>query len=269
MFKIGDIARMAGVTVRTLHYYEEINLFKPACTTESGHRLYNPGQLEDLRHIVDLKALGLSLNAIQNVIAGEAFETVLTRKQRDLMEEREKLNEQIARIQTVLDKEIRMDNYLVEIKELPVYQVLAARGKASDYRHVAAPMGKLFDVVGEALKAHDLSFRQPCAVLWHGGGYQSEEEIELEVAEAFRGEAPINLKDKNSVHLTELPAARVAATVHKGSYEKFGEAYAAILSWMEDNGYVPNGSVREVYLHFEENVNNNISELQIPIKPKG
>ena len=269
MFKIGEIARMAGVTVRTLHYYEQINLFKPACTTESGHRLYAPGQLETLRHIVDLKGLGLSLNAIQNVLDGEAFETVLTRKHLALMQEREKLNEKIALIQAVLDKEVRMDNYLVEIKELPVYQVLAARGKAPDYRHVTAPMSKLFAAVDSALKEHKLSFRQPCVVLWHGGGYQSEEEIELEVAEAFQGEVPTDLTNKKGVHLAELPAARVAATVHKGSYEKFGEAYAAILSWMETNGFVPDGPVREVYLHFEENADNNISELQIPIRPKG
>lgn len=269
MFKIGDIARMAGVTVRTLHYYEEIKLFMPTSTTESGHRLYLPRQLETLRHITDLKTLGLSLEEIHSVLKGEAFETVLGRKQRELMQTREQINEQIALIQSVLEKEVRMENYLVEIKELPAYQVLAARGKAENYKNVAAPMGKLFEVVGKALKDNQLTFRQPCVVIWHGGGYQSEEAIELEVAEAFKGEAPTHLANKKTVHLTNLPTARVASAIHRGSYEKFGEAYAAILNWMEENDYVPDGPVREVYLHFEENKNNNISELQIPIKPRG
>lgn len=161
-----------------------------------------------------------------------------------------------------------MENYLVEIKELPAYQVLAARGKAKNYKNVAHPMAKLFDAVGKALKANQLSFRQPCVVLWHGEGYQSEQEIELEVAEAFQGEAPIHLNDKQSVHLTNLPAARVAATIHRGSYEKFGEAYKAILNWMGENGYVPDGPVREVYLYVGKIEENQISEVQIPIKLK-
>ncbi|MEE9202948.1 MAG: MerR family transcriptional regulator [Dehalococcoidia bacterium] len=59
------MARRAGVSLRTVRYYEEINLLPPASLTSGGIRLYGPRDVTRLRFIRRLKALGLSIEEIK------------------------------------------------------------------------------------------------------------------------------------------------------------------------------------------------------------
>ncbi len=69
-WKVGDIAKLTGLTVRTLRFYDQIGLFSPSGQTESGHRLYNELDLSRLHQILSLKELGLSLEEIKSVLSG-------------------------------------------------------------------------------------------------------------------------------------------------------------------------------------------------------
>lgn len=62
--KVGELARRAGLSVRTLHHYDEIGLLQPAERTASGHRLYGPAEVRRLHQIASLRQVGLSLDAI-------------------------------------------------------------------------------------------------------------------------------------------------------------------------------------------------------------
>jgi effector-binding domain-containing protein len=157
----------------------------------------------------------------------------------------------------------KMNEYQIELKTLPEYRVLAARGTASDYRHVFEPINQLYSMVNHALQVNKLEFAQPCVVLWHGD-YRSEEPFTLEVTEGFQPNLE-HLPD-GDVYLTILPNAEVASTVHRGSFERFGEAYAALTNWISQEGYVSNGATREVYIHIDQDEAKNISELQIPVR---
>lgn len=64
--KIGELAATSGVTVRTLHYYEEIGLLTPAARTDAGHRLYGPAEVERLYRICLLRQLGIPLDGVRN-----------------------------------------------------------------------------------------------------------------------------------------------------------------------------------------------------------
>ena len=63
--KIGDLAKMAGVTVRTVRYYEELGLLEPAETTPGGFRLYTKEDLRKLFYIKRFKELEFSLEVIK------------------------------------------------------------------------------------------------------------------------------------------------------------------------------------------------------------
>lgn len=60
-FKVAAVARRTGVSVRTLHYYEEIGLLAPSGRTAAGHRLYTTADIQRLQQIRSLQQLGLSL----------------------------------------------------------------------------------------------------------------------------------------------------------------------------------------------------------------
>jgi DNA-binding transcriptional MerR regulator len=68
--KVAAVARRTGVSVRTLHYYEEIGLLKPSGRTPSGHRLYTPADIQRLQQIRSLQQLGLSLSAVGDCLRG-------------------------------------------------------------------------------------------------------------------------------------------------------------------------------------------------------
>ncbi|MFF2886006.1 MerR family transcriptional regulator [Paenibacillus sp. NPDC057967] len=69
-WKVGDLAKLTGLTVRTLRFYDQIGLFAPSGQTESGHRQYNELDLSRLHQILALKELGLSLEEIKSVLNG-------------------------------------------------------------------------------------------------------------------------------------------------------------------------------------------------------
>lgn len=68
--KIGELARRTGLTVRTLHHYDEIGLLHPARRTASGYRVYGEAQAARLLEIMLLRRLGLSLEEIGNMLDG-------------------------------------------------------------------------------------------------------------------------------------------------------------------------------------------------------
>jgi len=71
LLKIGELAEKSGVTVRTLHHYDKIELLRPKSLSESGHRLYSGSDIERLQQILSLKSLGLSLTQITSVLKGK------------------------------------------------------------------------------------------------------------------------------------------------------------------------------------------------------
>ncbi|WP_219834828.1 MerR family transcriptional regulator [Paenibacillus sp. R14(2021)] len=72
-WKVGELARIAGLTVRTLRYYDGIGLFSPSGHSESGHRLYTEADLTRLQQILSLKELGLSLDEMKSVLTGGQY----------------------------------------------------------------------------------------------------------------------------------------------------------------------------------------------------
>jgi DNA-binding transcriptional MerR regulator len=71
--RIGELAKLAGTTPRTVRYYEEIGLLAEAGERESGeHRIYTAADLERLRELLRLKSLlGLTLDELRDVMRGE------------------------------------------------------------------------------------------------------------------------------------------------------------------------------------------------------
>lgn len=68
LYIIGDFAKKAGVTLRTLRYYDKIGLLKPSACNSAGHRLYSTQDFAKLQKILTLKFIGLSLEEIANIM---------------------------------------------------------------------------------------------------------------------------------------------------------------------------------------------------------
>ena len=64
-WKVGQLAQRTGLSVRTLHWYDEIGLLTPSYHSESGHRLYTPQDVVRLQRIVSLRQLGFALEEVR------------------------------------------------------------------------------------------------------------------------------------------------------------------------------------------------------------
>lgn len=66
--KVGELARRTGLTIRTLHHYDEIGLLKPSLHTDSGHRLYTASDIGRLQQVLSLRQLGFSLDEVRDCL---------------------------------------------------------------------------------------------------------------------------------------------------------------------------------------------------------
>jgi len=70
---VGELARRTGVSVRTLHHYDEIGLLSPSGRTETGYRLYAAAEIGRLQQIVSLRQMGFSLGEIRACLDGADY----------------------------------------------------------------------------------------------------------------------------------------------------------------------------------------------------
>ncbi len=116
MLKIGEFSKITGVPIRTLRYYDEIDLFKPAeIDLFTDYRYYKEEQIEDLKIINKLKSVGFTLEEIKinwNKFTNEIMEN----KKKELEQKLEDVNQSIREIDK-LRSTIHNGKFNNEIKE--------------------------------------------------------------------------------------------------------------------------------------------------------
>jgi MerR family transcriptional regulator, thiopeptide resistance regulator len=96
-YTVGEVARIAHVSVRALHHYEEVGLLAPSGRTGSGYRLYALDDLEQLQQVLFYKQLGFSLEDIRELMSDPAFD-----RREALLVQRDLIAEQALRLEALL-----------------------------------------------------------------------------------------------------------------------------------------------------------------------
>ncbi|WP_150265056.1 MerR family transcriptional regulator [Paenibacillus tepidiphilus] len=103
-YTVQKLGALAGVSTRTLRYYDEVGLLKPARKSSSGYRIYGQAEVNRLQQILFYRELGLSLEAIQEIVTSPSFDGA--RALRDhhdkLLQRREQLELLIVNVETTL-----------------------------------------------------------------------------------------------------------------------------------------------------------------------
>ncbi len=153
-YTTGELAKLCGVTVRTVQYYDARNILVPSELSEGGRRLYNDEDLRKMRIICFLRDLGISINAIGDLFSGDdpekVIEVILAEQKRGLQDEIAQRQDQLSKL-TALEKELRSVEhfsvesigdiaYVVENKKKlrRLYATLLAGGIVMDVLQVAA-----------------------------------------------------------------------------------------------------------------------------------
>lgn len=139
MKTVKEVAKLSGVSVRTLHHYDAMGLLKPTRVTEAGYRLYDDTALARLHTILLLRQLQFSLKQIKEILDSPGFDPMeALREQITLLQmQRQHLDELIAHARQIQEKgEISMDFDVFDTKKMDEYaaEAKAKWGKTEAYQ---------------------------------------------------------------------------------------------------------------------------------------
>src|SRR5262245_16798441 len=127
--KVGELARRTGLTVRTLHHYDEIGLLKPSLYTEAGYRLYTRGDVARLQQVLSLRQLGFALEEVRDCLDRPGFAPleVIRRHVTRLREQIELQRKLCERLEALAERfraaeEVSADEFLYTIEVMTMIE---------------------------------------------------------------------------------------------------------------------------------------------------
>ena len=119
LYTAGEIARIAGVSLRTIRFYDAKGLLKPVSYSEAGYRYYNQDSLAVLQRILTLKYLGFSLQKIEEIMASCSMEQQLSEQKELLLQKKRQLEEILSAIEMMENsRESDKLGYLIRLLNL-------------------------------------------------------------------------------------------------------------------------------------------------------
>jgi len=275
MFKIGEFARMGQVSVRTLRHYEELGLLNPfEIDRFTGYRYYSTAQLPRLNRILALKDLGLSLEEIGQLLdedlSPEQLKGMLRLKQTELSRRLKETQTQLSRLQNWLSqlelegsKEMNLlSQYEITLKKIEPFLVASIRQTMPAYGYLRGP----FEELRSYLAGFGWNKSRASLVIWHfsNSGTEEEQDFEVEVAEQL--DEPVPGNDRITVY--RLPEIQVASVLHRGDLALAHQAYQALGTWVEQQGYKVCGPTRQLHHKFDpkQDPETYLTEFQLPVE---
>lgn len=272
MLKIGDFARFTGVTIKTLHHYDDVGLLKPAEVDRfTGYRYYTVEQMERLNRILALKDLGFSLEQIAALLDSRLpaaeIRGMLKLRQAELEQQIAEAEDRLSRVEarlTLIEQEGRPPRQEVVVKTVEAVRVLS-------YRQVVPDTGSIepfFIDVAAALDQNRIVSTGPWMALYHHGDYrQTDLDLEAAVPIGPTVSGPVQLSSRGEMTVRILPAQTVASVVCRMCHPlDVYETSKALWSWIEHNGYrILDAPSRELYFEPPHPPDPVVFEIQLGI----
>jgi DNA-binding transcriptional MerR regulator len=274
MFGIGAFARVAQVSVRTLHHYDDIGLLPPArVDPQTGYRWYRADQLPRLNRILALRDLGLPLTEVRRVVDDEVslgeLRGMLRLRQAEARDRVAAERERLARVEARLrqmEVEGRIGEYDVVVKPLEPQHVALVDTTAPSFGN--ATLGPIFDrLFGELFRELNRAGVEMTGP--HIALYEPSDDPAAPIT--VMAAVPIDDGDVSSgrVRVVDLPpVARAAVTVHRGSMASVEDGYRALMRWADETGEQIDGYSREIYLDMIGDPESWITELQFALRER-
>jgi len=267
MLGIGAVARLGGVSVRTLRYYDEIGLLRPMWTDpNTGYRWYEPDQLHRLHRIVAMRDLGVRLvdigRLLDDDLSVDELRGILLLRRAEAHDRMAAEAARLARVEARLDqmKEEPMTDYDVVVKRTDPQWVVAITETIGGVDEVGDAQGRLWPRLHAILDRLGVDFRPPSIEVERGTG---------PIALTAALPVPDDVRDPgDGAEAFELPGLeRAATTVMRGGFDYHG-AYQAVRDWIVQTGERPTGESREIYLDCDGPRETWVVEIEFALEPR-
>lgn len=195
MRTVKEISDLTGISVRTLHYYDEIGLLKPTEKSDAGYRLYDDKALETLQQILFFREFDISLKEIKAVLDNPALERnqILQVQRKMLVTKKERMERLIASIDDILKGENKMDFTIFTKTEVEEMFQTMLEHMPENMRNIAI---KEFGSIEqwkkhymEVVSSEEMQKGYAKVVEWYGGKdkflYVARTPVSKEVAESY------------------------------------------------------------------------------------
>lgn len=270
MFKIGDFSMLSKVPVKTLRYYDQIDLLKPKqIDQDSGYRYYSAEQLLEVNRIFLYKELGFTLKQMSQLlredISVDQIQGMFLLKESEIQQLIEREQQKLARIKERMHL-IKREGCVEKEQEVIIKSVESKHIMSFQSNGTVDEIPSFFETFHHLLQKHPQELNsEPQIVLWRES-LAKESEFEFQVgysAKALRGSLP------QGITMRTLPAEETMATLLFHSDSPFAQsACVDLATWIENNGYrvKEDQPGREIYYPLSENEEGRLIEIQIPIK---
>lgn len=196
MRTVKEISEITGISVRTLHYYDEIGLFQPTDKSEAGYRLYDDKALETLQEILFFREFDIPLKEIKSIMENPALDRneILKMQRKMLIAKKERMEHLIANIDDILKGENKMDFAIFDKTEIEELFQTTFEHMPEEIRQTA------IDEFGgieqwkkhymDVVSSEDMQKKYAKAVEWFGGKEafldSAKNPISREVAESYK-----------------------------------------------------------------------------------
>ncbi|MGG1679311.1 MerR family transcriptional regulator [Neobacillus sp. NRS-1170] len=267
-FSIGEMAKLHNTTIKTLRYYDEINLLKPIHTDiNNGYRYYSTEQFEQLNTIHYLKELGFSLKEIKGHLDHRDIDGFLY-----LLEEQKRLTEEkikeLERIKRRFQNRIKDIKLAREKKEMGV-PIIRERKE----RKIVRLMEKISSEPELEISLRQLENMCNMNSSIFIGGVGLTVSIDNLLNNKFNEYSSIFIlieeDDIQSPLVTTLPEGNYACIYYNGNHNDSPEHYRNLLNWIQDKGLQIMGDSieRTIIDHYISGSKDDyLTEIQIPIK---
>ncbi len=243
MITIGQFSKICSVSIKTLRYYDKVDLLKPAKVDEwTSYRYYDESQFKDMLTINRLKRYGFSLIEIKSFLSSQD-PTMLCAKLKD---QAEIIKTEIGHKEMILrelDNTIKdfertgdfmnyQSKYEIKVKEEKNIPILSSRQNMS-IEDFGKYCGRLFEKIAK----EGIQTTGVCLAIYHDKEFD-ENNSDIEIGIGVKNE-----KDATRV----LEGGLFAETTHFGAYSNLSEGYAAVIHWINENGYEITAPPYEIY----------------------
>jgi len=272
MLKIGEFSKIAQVSIKTLRYYDQMGLLKPAHIDRySGYRYYTLSQMVSLNRILALKDLDFTLDQIQELLKLDLSEDALVNMLHNkALELRQRISDEHGRLLRVENrlKNLRdgMDPNLspIVLKSAPDYLVASIREIVPRVETLPEWQNEHLGGIQRYLKAVGQTSTGPDILIYHQDEFR-EVDLDVEVGTIIR-ETQEDVKKvlhKAPIQIYTLAGAdQIATIIKQGDSHHISESYASLTQWTQVNGFRAVGPWRELTFSQQSKV----IEIQRPVR---
>lgn len=287
-YTIGDISDICNVPIKTLRYYDQINLLVPnRRDSETNYRYYSEDQMLTLYIIRKLKSFGFNLEEIRTLVYAGDVETLKQKLKfrstqiedeiedlkfvhQEILFTLERMNKGLDFLRCFKDdsnitKIISSVSEGISVEEIPSKNRIFTRRIEKNYQNADVSVARWFEIFSICKKYH-LESVGSITLTYHNNplGQFLDKDCDLEVS------LPVN-KLLNEPPFKNTPDFLAVTALHVGSHSTIINTHINAIKWVNQNNYTINGNISEEYLIAPidvKNENEYLTKVIIPINRK-